>query len=65
VDEPRTKERTLALGEIRVDHLDARTVGTWRKRLSEGSAWQAHKALRQVLSYAVRAKLAQENVAQL
>ena len=63
--EPRSRERGHALGEVRVDRLDARTVGAWRKRLPEGSAWHAHKALRQVLSFAVRAKLTTENVAQL
>lgn len=47
------------------DRLDLRSVAAWRKRLPEGSAWHAHKALRQVLSYAVRAKLVSENVAQL
>jgi integrase len=62
---PRAAEREHGLGEIRVDRLDARTVGAWRKRLPEGSAWHAHKALRQVLSYAVRSKLVAENVAQL
>lgn len=61
---PRSPERKHALGEIRVDRLDARTVAAWRKRLPDGSAWHAHKALRQVLSYAVRTKLAAENVAQ-
>ena len=60
---PRSSEREHGLGAIRVDRLDARTVGAWRKRLPEGSAWHAHKALRQVLGYAVRAKLASENVA--
>ena len=62
---PRSAEREHGLGSVRVDRLDARTVGAWRKRLPEGSAWHAHKALRQVLAYAVRAKLAAENVAQL
>jgi integrase len=62
---PRAKEREHGLGEIRVDRLDVRTVGAWRRRLPEGSAWHAHKALRQVLAYAVRAKLASENVAKL
>jgi integrase len=61
---PRSSEREHGLGKIRVDRLDARTVGAWRKRLPEGSAWHAHKALRQVLSYAVRTKRAAENVAQ-
>jgi integrase len=62
---PRASKREHALGGIRVDRFDARTVGAWRKRLPEGSAWHIHKALRQVLSYAVRAKLVTENVAQL
>ena len=62
---PRAPEREHGLGEIRVDRLDVRTVAAWRRRLPEGSAWHAHKALRQVLAYAVRAKLASENVARL
>ena len=62
---PRAQEREHGLGEIRVDRLDVRTVGAWRKRLPEGSAWHAHKALRQVLGYAVRTKLVAENVAAL
>lgn len=61
---PRAKEREHGMGDVRVDRLDARSVAAWRKRLPEGSAWHAHKALRQVLSYAVRTKLAAENVAQ-
>jgi integrase len=60
---PRAADREHGLGEIRVDRLDARTVGAWRRRLPEGSAWHAHKALRQVLAYAVRTKLVAENVA--
>jgi integrase len=62
---PRAAEREHGLGSIRVDRLDARTVGAWRKRLPDGSAWHAHKALRQVLAYAVRTRLVAENVAQL
>jgi integrase len=62
--EKRSKEREHGMGGIRVDRLDARTVGAWRRRLPEGSAWQAHKALRQVLSYAVRTRQVSENVAQ-
>ena len=61
---PRAAEREHGLGGVRVDRLDARTVGAWRKRLPDGSAWHAHKALRQVLAYAVRSKLVAENVAQ-
>lgn len=54
---PRARERKYGFGDMRVDRLDVATVGAWRKRLPEGSAWHAHKALRQVLSYAVRSKL--------
>lgn len=38
-------------------------IGAWRKRLPERSAWGIHKALRQVLAYAVRVKLLDENPA--
>jgi integrase len=60
---PRAKERAHGLGDVRVDRLDVRSVAAWRRRLPEGSAWHAHKALRQVLAYAVRAKLVTDNVA--
>jgi hypothetical protein len=40
-----------------------RSLGAWRKRLPEGSAWHIHKALRQVLSYAVACGYFAENVA--
>jgi integrase len=50
-------------GELRVDRLTAREIGAWRKRLPAGSAWHVHKALRQVLHYAVRAELVGKNVA--
>jgi integrase len=62
---PRASEREHGLGEIRVDRLDVRTIAAWRRRLPEGSGWHAHKALRQTLAYAVRAKLVSENVAKL
>lgn len=62
---PRAKEREHGMGHIRVDRLDVNTIRSWRKRLPEGSAWQAHKALRQALEYAVRAKIVSENVAKL
>ena len=51
------RSASTAWAGVRVDRVDTRTVGAWRKRLPEGSAWHAHKALRQVLSYAVLAKL--------
>ena len=56
--EKRSTEREHGMGKIRVDELEARTVAAWRRRLPEGSGWQAHKALRQVLGYAVRMKMA-------
>lgn len=61
--EARLRYATEAFGPVRVDRLQAREVGAWRKRLPERSAWHIHKALRQVLHYAVRIKLADENVA--
>ena len=59
---PRSTEREHGLGEVRVNRLDVRTVAAWRRRLPDGSAWHAHKALRQVLAYAVRAKLTTETL---
>jgi integrase len=51
--------------DTRIDRIDVRAIGAWRKRLPERSAWGIHKALRQVLNYAVRVKLVEENVAAL
>ena len=51
--------------DVRCDRLDPQSIGAWRKRLPERSAWAIHKALRQVLHYAVRVKLLDENVALL
>jgi integrase len=48
---------------LRADRLTVTEIGAWRRRLPERSAWSIHKALRQVLHYAVRAKLLDENVA--
>jgi integrase len=48
--------------ELAIDRLDPRAIGGWRKRLPARSAWAIHKALRQVLHYAVRVKLLDENV---
>jgi len=50
---------------VRVDRLNVAELGAWRKRLPERSAWGIHKALRQVLAYAVRSRLVEENVARL
>jgi integrase len=52
-------------GALRVDRLTVPELGAWRKRLPERSAWAITKALRQVLAYAVRAKILDENVAKL
>jgi integrase len=52
-------------GSVRIDHLTVPELGTWRKRLPERSAYTITKALRQVLGYAVRVKLLDENVAKL
>jgi hypothetical protein len=51
--------------DARVDRLTVPEVSAWRKRLPERSAWGIHKALRQVLHYAVRPKVVEENVAAL
>jgi integrase len=59
----RLRYATQAFGTVRVDRLQAREIGAWRKRLPNKSAWHIHKALRQVLHYAVRIKLVEENVA--
>jgi integrase len=61
----RLKYATSKFGETRVDRLDATEIGAWRKTLPERSAWAIHKCLRQVLHYAVRVKLVDENVAVL
>jgi integrase len=59
----RLRYATDAFGSVRVDRLQAREVGAWRRRLPERSAWHIHKALRQVLHYAVQIKLVGENIA--
>jgi integrase len=59
----RLRYATEAFGSVRVDRLQAREIGSWRKRLPERSAWGIHKALRQVLHYGVRIKAIEENVA--
>jgi integrase len=61
----RLKHVTKTFGTTRLDRLQVSEVGAWRKRLPEGSAWHVHKAFRQVLHYAVRSKLVDENVAAL
>jgi integrase len=49
--------------DVRIDRLQVHELGAWRGRLPERSAHAIHKALRQALHYAVRAKLLDENVA--
>jgi integrase len=49
--------------DVRIDRLQVPELGAWRRRLPERSAHAIHKALRQVLHYAVRAKLLDENPA--
>lgn len=51
--------------DLRIDRLTVTEIGAWRKRLPERSAWGITKALRQVLGYAVRTKLLDENPASL
>jgi integrase len=52
-------------GAVRVDRLTVPELGAWRKRLPERSAYAITKGLRQVLGYAVRVKLLDENIAKL
>ncbi len=61
----RLRHAVDAFGPIRVDRLGASTVGAWRKQLPSGSAHYIHRALRQVLRYAVRCKYLDENPAAL
>jgi hypothetical protein len=49
-------------GDLPIDRLDAHEIARWRKTLPERSAWHYHKALRQVLAYAVRVQLLDRNV---
>jgi integrase len=49
--------------DVRIDRLQVPEIGAWRRRLPHRSAHAIHKALRQVLHYAVRAKLLDENPA--
>lgn len=51
--------------DVKIDRLNPTEIGAWRKALPARSAFGIHKALRQVLHYAVRAKLLDENPASL
>jgi integrase len=61
----RLRHATNAFGHVRVDRLQAREVGAWRRTLPPRSAWHIHAAFRQVLHYAVRIRVTTENVAVL
>lgn len=50
---------------MKIDRLNLTEIGAWRKALPARSAFGIHKSLRQVLHYAVRAKLLDENPAAL
>ena len=50
---------------MKIDRLNPTEIGAWRKALPTRSGYGIHKALRQVLHYAVRAKLIDENPAAL
>jgi integrase len=49
--------------DVRIDRLTVAAIGAWRRKLPERSAWAVTKTLRQVLAYAVRAKLLDESPA--
>ncbi len=51
--------------DVPIDRLNPAAIGAWRKALPPRSGYGIHKALRQVLHYAVRAKLLDENPAAL
>jgi integrase len=51
--------------DVKIDRLNTTEIGAWRKALPARSAFGINKALRQVLHYAVRAKLLDENPAAL
>jgi hypothetical protein len=51
--------------DLPIDRLTITEIGAWRRHLPERSAWAIHKTLLQVLHYAVRAKLLDENPAVL
>lgn len=59
----RLKHATKRWGDVPLERLSAHEIGAWRKRLPEGSAYEIHKALRQVLNAAVEWSLIDENAA--
>jgi integrase len=54
---------TTAFGDRPLTRIPVAEIAAWRKRLPDGSAWHIHKALRQVLHYAVAVGLLAENPA--
>jgi integrase len=56
-------DRKAGWRDVRLDRMHAAEIGAWRKALPARSAHGIHKALRQALHYAVRAKLLDENPA--
>jgi integrase len=52
-----------AFGATRIDRLSPPAIGSWRQQLPLASAHYIHRALRQVLRYAVRCKYVDENLA--
>jgi integrase len=59
----RLKYATDTFGDVTLERLMVNEISAWRKRLPEKSAWHIHKAFRQALHYAVRAKLLTDNPA--
>jgi site-specific recombinase XerC len=59
----RLKYARKTFGELRVDRIVVSEIKAWRKGLPERSAWHIHKALRQVLHYAVAVGLIDANPA--
>jgi integrase len=57
------KHAVRSFGAVKLERLQVNEIAAWRKRLPKGVGWQAHKAFRQVLGYAVRCKYIGENVA--
>ena len=53
------------LGDVRISELSARQIAMWRTSLPESRRHPAHRALRQVLTAAVRWKWIEENPAAL
>jgi Phage integrase central domain len=59
----RLRYATDAFGDVPVDRITVSEVRAWRSRLPERSAWHVHKALRQVLGYAVSVGMIDSNPA--